>query len=368
MWSPRDLVALVAVCGALAAGCAGSARSAKEPKASDSKGSVDITKAALPFKVLARGGSEIPVEQLMSTLASSRAVCIGESHKNPHHHWVQLHLFDKLSEKGSTAGIMTALGMEMFQRPFQRVLDDFAAGKISLAEMLTRTGYQQRWGYDWGFYGPIVDLAIKRDLPLLALNTERELTKRVSRAGLTKLTDAERARLPELDLADPTHRAWWEQIMGSMGGAHGHSSGSATEEKQDPHGEDPHGEKPHGDKPEDPHGEDPHGENPHGEAEAKAPEPAEETVGDRIYAAQVLWDETMADGAAKWLAGGDKRQVVILAGNGHCHDSAIVGRLKRRGVAEVVSVRPILETGEGEVAEALAQPMNDYLLILQIPE
>ena len=64
---------------------------------------------------------------------------------------------------------------------------------------------------------------------------------------------------------------------------------------------------------------------------------------DRIYTVQVIWDETMADTAAKWLAAQPDGHLVILAGNGHCHDSAIVGRIKRRGIADVVSVRTVID-------------------------
>ena len=325
----------------LALGCAGSARSVDAPtKHGADNGEIDITRAALPYKFLrARGGTEISADELWRELGAARAVCIGESHKNPHHHWAQLHLFDKLSQRNREGGVETALGMEMFQRPFQGVLDDFAAGRIDEPALLARSGYQQRWGYDWGFYGPIVRLAVERRSPILALNTERELTKRVSRAGLAKLTAAERAKLPELDLENPEHRAWWNQIMGDMGGAHGHGS--------------------HGEGDEKPEAE---------EAEAEEAEDQGESPGDRIYAAQVLWDETMAEGAARWLGQGGKRQIIILAGNGHCHDSAIVGRLKRRGVTPAVSIQPILETGEGEIAEALAKPMNDFLMVMTIPK
>jgi tetratricopeptide (TPR) repeat protein len=89
---------------------------------------------------------------------------------------------------------------------------------------------------------------------------------------------------------------------------------------------------------------------------------------DQIYLVQVIWDETMADTAAKWLTAHPAAHLVILAGNGHCHDTAIVGRMKRRGIADVISLRPVIDSGEGEVAELLAKPMNDYVIVLQMPE
>ena len=73
----------------------------------------------------------------------------------------------------------------------------------------------------------------------------------------------------------------------------------------------------------------------------------------------------MASGAHAWLQ--QRTSIVILAGNGHCHDSAIVGRLRRRGVTEVVSVRPIIDDGEGNVAEALAEGSTDYLFVMTVP-
>lgn len=354
--------ALLGVAAAAAIGCGGAAKGPATPASGTGSsghgegGAVDITAAALPYKVLrTRGGTEITSEQLLAELGAARAVCIGESHKNPHHHWAQLHLFDQLSKAGAARGVQIALGMEMFQRPFQGVLDDYAAGRISETDMLARTGYEQRWGYDWGFYAPTVALAIERGHPVLALNTERELTKRLSRNGLDALTAEEKAKLPELVLDDPVHRAWWDQIMSEMGGAHG-----------DPHGGEGHGNRDEdGDEVEDEDAAD--GENQDA-GEDQDQEKSADDPGERIYAAQVLWDETMAEGAVRWLAAGPQRQIVILAGNGHCHDSAIVGRIKRRGIEGVLSVRPILEAGDGRVAAALAQPRTDYLMVMTIPK
>jgi len=88
---------------------------------------------------------------------------------------------------------------------------------------------------------------------------------------------------------------------------------------------------------------------------------------DRIYTVQVIWDETMADSAARWLAAHPDGHLILLAGNGHCHDSAVIGRLKRRGVAEAISIRSVIDDGEGSVADVLAKPINDLVVVLQMP-
>ncbi|MBA3456546.1 MAG: ChaN family lipoprotein, partial [Deltaproteobacteria bacterium] len=197
-------------------------------------------------------------------------------------------------------------------------------------------GWEERWSYDWGFYGPTIDAAVGAGAKLLAANAARELTKKVVRKGLESLTPEEKAQVPELVLDDAAHRAWFDALMEGMGGAHAHSKPS--EEKAP-------------------------------DAPAKPPEgPAPEMPSaERIYTVQVIWDETMADTTANWLIATPTGRAIILAGNGHCHDSAIVKRLERRGVGDVVSVQPVIDT-EGRVADTLVKPMNDFVVVLQMPK
>ncbi|MDB4961650.1 MAG: hypothetical protein JWP01_1649 [Myxococcales bacterium] len=293
-----------------------------------------IVNAALPYQVLdARTGRQLDDGAFWASLLAARAVCVGEDHTNPHHHWAQLEIVNQLVKR--SAGAPLALGLEMIQRPFQGVLDDYGAKRIDAAALRSRVGWEERWGYDWGFYGPTIDAAVAAGAKLLALNAAREITKRVSKKGLDGLTPEERAQVPELVLDDPAHRAWFDDLMESMGGAHGHSTPKDDDAPANPH-------------------------------EAAPPDAPAMPSAERIYTVQVIWDETMADGAARWLAATPAGRAIILAGNGHCHDSAIVKRLERRGVGKVVSVRPVIDA-DGGVAEVLAKPMNDFVLVLQMP-
>lgn len=321
-------------------GCAGSYPRTQGPvtqgaqaKQPEEKPGLDISKASMPFKVLrARGGQEITVEAFLDELGRADAVCLGESHTNPHHHWAQLYVVEEVSKRGQ--GRVMALGMEMFQQPFQGVLDDYAAGRIDAEALLSRAGWNERWGFDFGLYRPIVDTAVARGMALLALNIANELRRKVSSQGIEGLSDEERARLPELDLEDKEHKAWFEGVMAGMAHSHGHGSSGPGSDEPSPHKKAHH----------------PHAQHGHG-----------------IYLTQVLWDETMAETAAMWLRSGTGRQVMILAGNGHCHDSAIVRRMRRRGVPAVLSVQPIIDDGQGNVAAELAEPMNDYLFVMSRP-
>jgi uncharacterized iron-regulated protein len=61
---------------------------------------------------------------------------------------------------------------------------------------------------------------------------------------------------------------------------------------------------------------------------------------DNFYAAQVVWDETMANNAANWVADrAPSRQLVVLAGSAHCRQEAIPDRIARRQPLRVTNVR-----------------------------
>lgn len=332
----QPALTLVAVMiGSLGAACGG--RHAG-PAAPATPGAVDLRAAALPYAIVdGRSGRAVAEADFWSALGGARAVCVGEDHPNPHHHWAQLRVVDELAGAGGAPGTL-GLGVEMVQRPFQGVLDDWAQGRIDDAAFLSRAGWAERWGYDFGLYRPMLRRVADAGGPLLALNAPRELTKKVSRQGVDSLSADDKAELPTLVLDDAKHRAWFDGVMAAMGGAHGHGQKGEKGEKHGAGG----GEK-----------------DEKAEAEAKA-------MAERIYSVQVLWDETMAEVAARWLGGGADRRLVILAGNGHCHDSAIVGRLKRRGVEHVLSVRPILDGPD--VAAAVADPINDYLFVMTAPD
>lgn len=302
-----------------------------------------IEAAALPYQIVdARTGKSVDEPAFWDRLAGARGVCVGEEHPNPHHHWMQLHVVRELIKR-LPKGTKLALAMEMFQRPFQGVLDDYAARRIDDAALRSRSGYDERWGYDYTFYGPTIDAAVAAGAQLLAANAAKELTKKVVHHGLESLTANEQAQVPALELDDPAHRSWFDALMEDMGGGSAHSN-SKPPTPNDAHKAQAARPPRHGDD--------------------LAPEMPS---ADRVYAVQVIWDETMADTSATWLLANPGGHLILLAGNGHCHDSAIVNRMKRRGIADALSVRGVIDDGEGSVGEALARPINDFVVVLHMP-
>ena len=195
------------------------------------------------------------------------------------------------------------------------MLDDYIAGRIDETEMVRRSEYFSRWGYDYRLYRPILRYARQQGIPLLALNVPRELTRRIGEVGLDGLSADERAQLPaDIDHganadadANANDTAYRQRLL-AVFQQHNGSTGRAFE---------------------------------------------------RFYQVQLAWDEGMAARAADWLREHPQGAMVVLAGSGHINaDAAIPQRLQRR--LPVDSATVVLAGAGGSHAASVA---GDYYLI-----
>ncbi len=240
------------------------------------------------------------MEQLLPKLASKRVIFVGETHDRYEDHLNQLAIVEGLHyvEKDF------AIGMEFFQQPFQPHLDAYVAGEISEKELLRRSEYFERWRFDYRLYQPILLFAREHGIPLVALNLEREITQKVGDGGIESLTDEERARIPEeIDLSDEAYRQRVKAVF-----------------EHHPMAKDGNFE--------------------------------------HFLQVQLLWDEGMADRAARYLAKHPEKSMVILAGSGHLeYGQGIPKRLLRRVPAESSIVLSGIHRGlDPEMADFLLYP------------
>jgi len=236
---------------------------------------------------------------VIAAASAKKIVYVGEHHDNFSHHDVQLLIIKALHEKKRKV----ALGMEMFQRPFQGVLDDYLSGAIDERQFLEKTEYFQRWVFDYNLYKPILDYARAKKIPVIALNMRREITEKVSREGIDSLTETERQELPqEMDFSAGEYRDRLHLVF-------------------------------------------------------KEHKNAKDGNFDFFLQAQVLWDETMAESITAYLKKNPDRQMVVIAGNGHvAYKDGIPKRAYRRNG---LSYTVILNDGELEPDSA------DYLIFPQ---
>ena len=84
------------------------------------------------------------------------------------------------------------IGFEMFPRRVQDVLDRWVAGELSESEFLQRSHWAEVWGFDAAYYLPLFHFARMHRVPMVALNVERELVRRIGREGLDAVPENER--------------------------------------------------------------------------------------------------------------------------------------------------------------------------------
>jgi uncharacterized iron-regulated protein len=262
-------------------------------------------KWSLPRRLIdGKNGAVLEPGQVFTALLSSRVIYVSEQHNNPHHHAAQLSVIAGVYARDPSV----AIGMEMFKRPFQHALDDYLDGKIDEEELVEKSEWEDRWGYDFDLYRPILEFARAHHIHVLALNAPDEITRTVADHGVKALSETERKSLPDLDLSNKDHREMLREIYEEH---HAHASGSFED----------------------------------------------------FYAAQVIWDETMAYEVARALKDphGPKR-VVVLAGDGHIrYGLGIPQRAARRGATPFKTVLPVMLH---DLDDAVSEASSDYLWVM----
>ncbi|MBI3450877.1 MAG: ChaN family lipoprotein [Acidobacteria bacterium] len=91
------------------------------------------------------------------------------------------------------------LAMEMVYGRHQAILDAWMEGKLSDADFLRRTRYEQEWGYDWNAFRSILETARRRGVPAYGIDS-------APRAGIRRLRQRDRymaARIADIYAARP---------------------------------------------------------------------------------------------------------------------------------------------------------------------
>lgn len=109
-------------------------------------------------------------------------VLLGEAHGTPAHHRWQADVVKGLLDRGRKV----VLGLEQLPGSAQPVLDQWVEGKLSAEEFRTASRWDEAWGHDFTAYLPLLELARRRQVPLVALNVERGFVRAVGREGFDR--------------------------------------------------------------------------------------------------------------------------------------------------------------------------------------
>jgi len=112
---------------------------------------------------------------------------LGELHDNAHHHRMRLRWLDELADVHRYALALEQLDADRQAMLDQALADDvLEAGRSPATDLASRArriasaaGFDFN-GWSWAFYGPVIELALRRDLPLVAANLSNADTAKVA--------------------------------------------------------------------------------------------------------------------------------------------------------------------------------------------
>ena len=158
------------------------------------------TKAPLGALLLATACATAPSSPDVATdMRAHRVVLLGEVHDNPLHHRLRLEALTAALETDRTGAYRPALLMEQFDRESQPQIDRAQREKPDDPDHLIMLAAPPRaagQGWNWTYYKPVVALALRFDLPIVAANLSRSDLMRVAKQGFGAVfNDEEVARM-----------------------------------------------------------------------------------------------------------------------------------------------------------------------------
>jgi len=111
-------------------------------------------------------GSFVSLSDISSAAASAKYLILGEKHDNPDHHTLQLNFVNYLISNAR----LGQLSFEMMDSGSQGLLDDIHNQELASLTSLKDYLEWDEEGWDWSFYGPLVQTAYQAEIPLAAGN------------------------------------------------------------------------------------------------------------------------------------------------------------------------------------------------------
>ena len=233
-------------------------------------------------EIVAKNGIK-DFQNLINDALKKQVIYLGEQHVQFSDHAFQLSVIKAIHQKYP----QIAVGMEMFQRSKQPIIDQFINGEISEKEFLKKSGYFVAWRYNYHLYRPILLYCRKHKIPVIALNIDNSIIKKVSSKGISALSPEEKKLLPEdMNFTDFKYTVFLREIF---------SQHKSIDKK-------------------------------------------------RFYnfiQSQIIWDETMAQTISNYIKNNPDRKIIILAGSGHIRfrygiPSRVARRTGKKGLTVVI--------------------------------
>lgn len=220
-----------------------------------------------------KSGKSITLAKMVSRLKKADVIFFGEFHDNATIHGLQAELLPLLYQ----AENRLIVSFEMFERDVQPEVDAYLAGEITEAEFLERSRPWPNYETD---YRPLLEFAKDKELKVIAANVPRWIAGKVARGSLSALDDLDgedRMNVAiEIDASDGAYKDNFLATMKSNG-------------VHDRFGD--------------------------------------EQLYERLYQAQCVKDDTMAESIAQYLERYPKHTIIHF--NGDFHSAQFLGTVER---------------------------------------
>jgi uncharacterized iron-regulated protein len=161
--------------------------------------------------VSAKRGGTVPFDDFIADLKESRLIYIGEIHPLKSHHDIQLKIIKELYRKNPNLTV----GMEMFDRTYQPLLDKWSEGSLERKIFIGRSHWYANWKYDFELYSDILEFLKENRIRLVGLNIPFHIPAKISTGGIDSLSEDEKKYLPHnIYGTDSAHREYVEKIFG----------------------------------------------------------------------------------------------------------------------------------------------------------
>jgi uncharacterized iron-regulated protein len=149
-----------------------------------------------------------------STSAQNTIYLLGEVHDNPNAHAQRFALIEKLLSKN----FKPVIAMEQFDRDNQAALDQ-AMGSCKDSDCVIQKAGGKGW--EWNFYKPVIETALKHRLPIIAANLSSKDAMKIARDGFGAAISPDTLR--DFNLDAPLNSNLFEQQKKAIDVGHCHT-------------------------------------------------------------------------------------------------------------------------------------------------